>query len=417
MSAEPPSSERPTGPPSGPLSGPSGEEPVPPPPPPPSGGGPTGPAGPGGPGETGPPSGPDRPDGPSGPDEHGHRPWWRSVPKVATIAAAVVAAVVLIVVLTRPGSGDGSGTGTAGKSEVFLQAANAPGPDPYTASSVREEAVDESPTGQATASQPGGGATRGVDGAAPGLYSGTKNQASCDVEKQIRYLTEQSARAAAFATVLGIEPGAVPDTLRAMTPLQLRLDTRITYHGYKDGADTSRQAVLQAGTAVLVDDRGVPRVRCACGNPLTPPVALKGDVQHKGDSWPGYQSSTVVIVEPAAQPVKDFVVVDPATKDWFARPPGDTGANDRKTAPPATPLPVEPPGVTPPTEPGKQPTTTTPAEKPTTPVPTTPAPTEPPPVEPPPEQPTTPPAQPPTDGYSTVGSSAPPSEVAPAPSG
>ena len=30
--------------------------------------------------------------------------------------------------------------------------------------------------------------------------------------------------------------------------------------------------VLQAGTAVMVDDRGVPRAKCSCGNPLREPI-------------------------------------------------------------------------------------------------------------------------------------------------
>ncbi|PZT71125.1 hypothetical protein DN402_02310 [Streptomyces sp. SW4] len=49
----------------------------------------------------------------------------------------------------------------------------------------------------------------------------------------------------------------------------LRADTRVTGHGLRGGRPVGGQAVLQAGTAVLVDDRGVPRVRCAGGNPLT----------------------------------------------------------------------------------------------------------------------------------------------------
>ncbi|MGH3907098.1 MAG: DUF6777 domain-containing protein, partial [Pseudonocardiaceae bacterium] len=42
-------------------------------------------------------------------------------------------------------------------------------------------------------------------------------------------------------------------------------DTRVTNHGYRDGKATDRQAVLQAGTAVLVDEKGRPRVKCGCG--------------------------------------------------------------------------------------------------------------------------------------------------------
>ncbi|MEU9094875.1 DUF6777 domain-containing protein [Streptomyces sp. NPDC048428] len=330
MSDQPPSSGRPTGPPSGPLSGPSQEGPVPPPPErpsgppagPPSGGSHGGPGGPGGPGET-----------PQDPGPGPRTPWWRSVPKVATIAVALVAAVVLAVVLTRPDGSDSAG------GEVFLQAAGSAGREPFTGSTARSASGDATPTAvpspASSASGTGSNVTQGVDGSTPGLYGGTRKVASCDVEKQITALTDQPAKNKAFASVEGIGPSGVPAYLRALTPVQLRLDTRVTNHGYENGAATSYQAVLQAGTAVLVDDRGVPRVRCACGNPLLPPVALKGTPEVKGDPWPGYRASNVVVVEPAPQPVDVFVMFDPRTDGWFERDAGDTGDGDKKTHPPA----------------------------------------------------------------------------------
>lgn len=329
MSDQPPSSGRPTGPPSGPLSGPSQEGPVPPPPErpsgppagPPSGGGHGGPPGAGGPGET-----------PQGPGRGPRTPWWRSVPKVATIAVGLVAAVVLAVVLTRP-----DGAHEAG-GEVFLEAAGSTGRDPFTGSTARSSAGDATPTTVpspvASASRNRPNATQGVDGSAPGLYGGTRKVAACDVEKQITALADEPAKNKAFASVEGIAPSGVPAYLRALTPARLRLDTRVTNHGYENGSATSYQAVLQAGTAVLIDDRGVPRVRCACGNPLLPPVALKGTPQQRGEAWPGYRAGDVVVVEPAARPVNVFVMFDPRTEGWFERDAGDTGGGDKKTGPP-----------------------------------------------------------------------------------
>ncbi|MEU9187175.1 DUF6777 domain-containing protein [Streptomyces sp. NPDC048484] len=315
MSVEPPSSGRPTGPPSGPLSGPTG----------PSGssaGGPGDPGGPAGPGDAG--SGAGKGPGPG-------RPWWKSAPRVAVIAAAVVVAVILAVVLTRPD--DSSTTATGG--EVFLQAAGKPGPDPFTESTARDGSatpVTPSPTDTGSESA---NATRGVDGAAPGLYGGTRDVAGCDVEKQISALGQAPDKNRAFASVLDLQPSSVPAYLRALTPVQLRMDTRVTNHGYRDGEPTGYQAVLQAGTAVLVDDRGVPRVRCACGNPLLPPVALKTTPKRTGDSWPSYRPSNVVVVSPATQVINIFVIYDPDNGDWFTRHKGDTGGKDRKTDPPA----------------------------------------------------------------------------------
>ncbi|MGW6021320.1 DUF6777 domain-containing protein [Streptomyces sp. NPDC055099] len=309
MSAEPPSSGRPTGPPSGPLSGPSSGPPSGPPElpgPPPGGASP----------EPGPGGGP-------APD----RPWWKSAPRVAAISLVLVAAVVLTVVLTRP-----DGTSESG-GEVALQPAGKQGPDPFTESTARDDDTPPSPSALPSSSA-SANVTRGVDGAAPGLYGGTRKVGACDVEKQVDALGKDPAKNKAFASVLDIDASAVPAYLRALTPVQLRMDTRVTNHGYRDGAPTAYQAVLQAGTAVLVDDRGVPRVRCACGNPLLPPVAQKSTPKPTGDAWPGYRSSNVVVVAPATQVVNAFVMYDPQSGDWFERDKGDTGAGDTKTEPP-----------------------------------------------------------------------------------
>lgn len=334
MSADQPSSGRPTGPPSGPLSGPSQPSPTPPdptrpsgpiPPEPPSGAsGPGGPGGPGGGGSGGGSGGSGQ--GPGGP---GH-PWWRSAPRIALVVTAAVVAAVLIVVLTRSDDSGGSADG-----EVFLQAAGKAGPDPFTESTATDSsAPPTAPAATPSRSEPAN-VTRAVDGASPGLYGGTRNVASCDVEKQIKALGANPAKNDAFASVAGVRSSDVPAYLRSLTPVQLRMDTRVTNHGYRDGAATSYQAVLQAGTAVLVDDRGLPKVRCACGNPLKQPVALKTTPEPKGDSWPSYRPQNVVVVERSTVVINVFVLYDPEHDDWFTRPSGDTGGKDKKTAPPS----------------------------------------------------------------------------------
>ncbi|MGW0613178.1 DUF6777 domain-containing protein [Streptomyces sp. NPDC002788] len=341
MSVEPPSSGRPTGPPSGPLSGPSQ---------PPPGGGPP----------------PEPPTGGGGSPEP-RRPWWGSVPRVAIIATAVVAAVILAVVLSRP---DGGGTGASdggtstSSGEVFLQPAADSGPDPFTESTAEEKssASPVSPSG-ASESAPQN-AVQGVKGDAPGLYGGTRNVASCDVEKQITYFKGAPDKQRAFASVARVDPPDVPAYLRSLTPVQLRMDTRVTNHGYKDGAPTSYQAVLQSGTAVLVDDRGVPRVRCACGNPLGLPVAQQSAPKTTGDGWPGYSSSKVVMVTPAPKPVDVFVMCEP-DGEWFERHKGDTGEKDNKTEKPDKPSPSA--SVTTPTSPGDSSSTEPPTSEPPSP--------------------------------------------------
>ncbi|MEV2255110.1 DUF6777 domain-containing protein [Streptomyces sp. NPDC050147] len=380
MSAEPPSSGRPTGPPSGPLSGPSQPGPSQP------GGTPSGPPG-GPPDPPGPPGGASPEQGPGRGPEQG-RPWWKSAPRVAAISLVLVAAVVLTVVLTRPDKASESG------GEVALQPAGKQGPDPFTESTARDDPTPPSPSALPSSSA-SANVTRAVDGAAPGLYGGTRKVGSCDVEKQVGALENDPAKNKAFASVLDIEASAVPAYLRALTPVRLRMDTRVTNHGYRDGAPTAYQAVLQAGTAVLVDDRGVPRVRCACGNPLLPPVAQKSTPKPTGDAWPGYRSSNVVVVAPATQVVNEFVMYDPESGDWFERDKGDTGAGDTKTAPPVKQPSPSPSTSTPPSSspapPSVSPSTGEPSSPPASSAPRTPSSEQ---EEPPASQPAQPPSSP-----------------------
>ncbi len=257
----------------------------------------------------------------------------------------MVAAAVVAVVLTRPGGGSSAKGG-----EVFLQAANQAGPDPFTDSTATGGTAPpkhssggptvpgtSAPRGRATASGTASAPTnevRAVQGSAPGLYSGTQNRPSCDVEKQIKALQADPAKNRAYASQVGVQPSAVPAYLRSMTPVTLRADTRVTNHGYRGGGATSYQAVLQAGTAVLVDAHGVPRSRCVCGNPLTPPVAQRAP-RPTGDRWASYRPSNVIVVTPAPAVVNVFVIYDPHRDDWFHRRRGDdTARHDRRTEPP-----------------------------------------------------------------------------------
>ncbi|MGI5400777.1 DUF6777 domain-containing protein [Streptomyces sp. CA-135486] len=333
MSAEPPPNGRPTGPPSGPLSGPS--QPGATPPPPTSPGTPTGPpsvppggAGPGGPGK--------------GPGQEPGGPWWRSVPRIAAIAITVAAAVVLIVVFTRPGGG-----GTAAAGEIVRDPVNSAGEHPFTPPSTDKAPSEDPPAPPA----------RNMKGSDAGVYGGTQQTASCNVEKQVGYLAADPAKNSAFASVLGIGPAQVPGYLRGLTPLRLNYDTRVTNHGYENGRPTTYQSVLQAGTAVLVDNHGVPRVRCACGNPLTPPVEVQGDARLTGPTWSGFKPTKIVYVQPSITVINVFIVYDPHRDDWFERKHGDhDGRHDKKIPPPPVTRPPSSPSPdtsSPPTSPGE----------------------------------------------------------------
>ncbi|MFD7226990.1 DUF6777 domain-containing protein, partial [Streptomyces sp. NPDC059881] len=261
---------------------------------------------------------------------------------------AVVVAMAVILALTLMG-------GTKAGGEIFLQTASAAGRDPFTPSAATDTTGTEVPSGSDTSRI--GARAVAVSGAHPGLYGGTQNVASCDVEKQITFLVQNDTKGKAFAGALDIQQPEIPSYLRSLTPARLSWDTRVTNHGYKNGAATSYQAILQSGTAVLVDNRGVPRVRCACGNPLAPAVAVKGDQKLTGEKWSSFQPANIVAVVPATKPMKTVTMFDRETKGWFERPSGDTqGKSDHRVPPPKG----QPPGTSVPVLP--EPSTETPEE-------------------------------------------------------
>ncbi|MYU02680.1 hypothetical protein GTY81_01945 [Streptomyces sp. SID8366] len=259
----------------------------------------------------------------------------------------VMACVLLSVALLLTGCAGAAVKEAQLGEEVFLQPAAERGPNPFTASTATGPARTGTPrptgTGRtADASAPPAGlavaplaAARALSGGTPGLYSGSVRVAGCDVERQIGGLTADPARGDAFAHVAGVSRTDLPGYLRALTPVLLRADTRVTNHGYRDGRTTGYQAVLQAGTAVLVDDRGVPRVRCACGNPLRPPQEARGGVGARGTAWSGYRPNQVIVVTPAPQAVGSLTLLDAGTNTWIERRLGPDVRNDHLVAPPA----------------------------------------------------------------------------------
>jgi hypothetical protein len=251
----------------------------------------------------------------------------------AGVGVVAVAGLAALLIERQPSEG----TATTATTPVTLQAAASYGRDPYTTSVVATP-PPPSPAGSAAAPL----ATT-VSGDTPGLYGGTEHSAGCDVGQLAGFLAEHADRGKTWADAEGVEQGAFPDYLHSLTSVLLRADTRVTGHGLTDGLPTTFQAVLQAGSAVLVDDRGVPRVRCVGGNPLTPPVADTGAPQYGGDSWPGFSADRVVSVSPAPTVISALVLVDPVSGVRFVRPVGTTGADDRPTAPP--PPPASAPGA------------------------------------------------------------------------
>ncbi|MGW0914507.1 DUF6777 domain-containing protein [Streptomyces sp. NPDC002784] len=245
-----------------------------------------------------------------------------------TPTGTLVTAGALATALLVTGCGSESGTGTAASGEVFLQPVAAQGPDPFTDSTATSTATPP-PVTRTPQSTPTSDGVRSYSGSTPGLYSGTERVGSCDVNRQIGYLTADRGKARAFAGAAGISEAGIPQYLRGLAPVVLRADTRVTNHGYRAGRTTTYQSVLQAGTAVLVDDRGVPRVRCACGNPLKPPAATQGSPAVSGPAWAGYRPARVVVVTPAPQVITNITIINVVSNTWIERRVGHDVRHDR----------------------------------------------------------------------------------------
>ncbi len=178
---------------------------------------------------------------------------------------------VLLVVLTAMvgatgcGSGDGGDGDGGGEAKpaantqtISFQEPDDPGPKPFT-----DPTDIEGP--------------KEVDLPASGPYGGTGSDKVCDRDLLIRSLKEQPDRLREWARVVGVKPTykAVSKYIAKLHPVTLTRDTAVTNHSFAGGRAVPFQAILQAGTAVLVDDYGRPVARCRCGNPLKEPAPVR----------------------------------------------------------------------------------------------------------------------------------------------
>ena len=170
-------------------------------------------------------------------------------------------------------------------------------------------------------------------GTTPGLYGGTGDDSSCDRSQLTRYLSAHPDRAAGWASVLGLRDGSsstISSYVDGLTSVVLRSDTYVTNHGWSDGSVTSWSAVLQAGTAVLVDPYGNPVTRCFCGNPLTAPQSFT-TVAYVGPRWSSFTSNSVTIVNHQTTTVtNNYTIIDVHTGRGHDRPRGTDGERDRE---------------------------------------------------------------------------------------
>jgi hypothetical protein len=142
----------------------------------------------------------------------------------------------------------------------------------------------------------------------------------------VAYLQQNPSKATAWAATLGTSTSQISSYVSKLTNVLLRTDTRVTNHGYVSGQANGFQAVLEAGTAVLVNQYGQPVVKCYCGNPLTAPTLLSSPT-YTGPTWSGFSTSNVTIIQQSTTIINQYVLYDPDTGKTFTRTPGETGTD------------------------------------------------------------------------------------------
>lgn len=185
-----------------------------------------------------------------------------------------------------------------------------------------------------------------VTGTDAGVYSGQRQTEVCDRTALASALEEEGGDAPidGFAEALGLASAdEVEGYVDDLTAVRLRHDTRVTHHSVVDGSLEPIQVVLQAGTGVLVDEVGLPRVSCNGGNPLGAPTPLEGapaaEDEEEGtevetvaanpaDAWDRLDPARVVTVEAASDPLDDLLFVDMDSTEVIERPAGTNGGRD-----------------------------------------------------------------------------------------
>jgi hypothetical protein len=248
----------------------------------------------------------------------------------------------------------------ANADEIFLEPVDFGGDDPFTDPTVTDDAsaLAGAVAGLRNEDEEENIVQGSVNGSDVGLYGGSLDYQVCDREQLVDFLGDNADKARAFADVLDIDVDEIPDYIADLTPVILRGDTRVTNHGFADGQATELQSVLEAGTAVLVDGEGIPRVKCYCGNPLTEPIEVASPT-YTGDDWNGWDPANVQVTFVDVD-VDIFVITDVINGGRFNRPRGTDGDDDTPddggddpptttTSPPATTVPPDttlPPATT-----------------------------------------------------------------------
>lgn len=165
--------------------------------------------------------------------------------------------------------------------------------------------------------------TTSVQASDPGVYAGIYQMSNCD-RKALSGLLEDSPSRTLWAEAMG-KPGKIAAYVDSTTPAVLRWDTYLT-RGYVDESTqalTWQPVVLKAGTVVLLNELGIPVVRCASGNPLRP-----------AEGQPVTAKSVTVIPSVAELPGFELrqIINNSITTDAFFRPVGTDGSEDTESS-------------------------------------------------------------------------------------
>lgn len=227
----------------------------------------------------------------------------------AAVLAALLASGGTVLLLDRA---------TTDPTAVLAEPAHSPGAQPFLAAGTDPD-LDLAPP-------PGTGGA--FTGDTPGLFGAARGVAPCEPTRMAELLRDDRAKAGAWSGQQDLAVTELRAYIGRLTPVVLRSDTAVTSSRFQDGRAQEAQVVLQAGTAVLVDEFGVPRAKCGSGNPLTPPRHLVRPT-YPNTAWPGFSPATITTIEPAPAPIEEFTLVDPPSGAAFQRPAGSTGARDR----------------------------------------------------------------------------------------
>jgi hypothetical protein len=281
------------------------------------------------------------------------------------IAAAVALAAVGAGAAVYVASGGGDGAGV-----VLMPATATSADDPF-------DDLDLMPAEQRSASVEGStedlAETRELDapvelaavavrGTEPLVYAATNDEPACDLAPLEEAAEDDAAgelatwfelvggdrgdaRGGGAGGGTGTDRDAVDrdEILEQLTAVRLRHDTRVTAHRLDGGDAEAYPAVLQAGTAVLIDEVGVPRVRCTGGVPLSEPVAADDELDaadavdagahaaNADEAWAAFDPRDVVVIERGGEH-DGFEVADLGGADPFTRPAGSNGDRDWREA-------------------------------------------------------------------------------------